>query len=86
MKHLNLQVHRLNQKSVTTFKNSFSLLLFMLIVRTQIKEIMKKSGLGVENISGDYMDKLDAKAKELILDSLKRAKENGRRTVMGKDV
>lgn len=58
----------------------------MLTVRTQIKEIMKEAALGVENISSDFMDKLDGKVKQIILDALKRAKENGRRTVMGKDV
>lgn len=58
----------------------------MLTVRTQIKEILKDSELGVENISGDFMDMLDEKVKQLILDAAKRAKENGRRTVMGKDV
>lgn len=58
----------------------------MIVVRTQIKDIMKELGLGVENISGDFMDKLDKKVKQLIIDSLKRAKENGRRTVMGKDI
>lgn len=54
--------------------------------RTQIKTILRESGLGVENLSGDFMDKLDEKVKQLILDAAKRAKENGRRTIMGKDV
>ena len=58
----------------------------MLTVRTQIKEILKDSDLKVENLSGDFMDRLDDKVKELILNAAKRAKENGRRTVMGKDV
>ena len=58
----------------------------MLVVRTQIKEILKESGLGVDNIAADFMVQLDEKAKQLILDAAKRAKENGRRTVMGKDV
>ncbi|MFH1827634.1 MAG: DUF1931 domain-containing protein [Nanoarchaeota archaeon] len=58
----------------------------MLTVRTQIKDILKESGLGVENISNDFMDHLDDKVKQLILDAAKRAKENSRRTVMGKDV
>ena len=35
-----------------------------LVVRTQVKEIMKETGLGVENISNDFMDTLDNKAKE----------------------
>lgn len=55
-----------------------------LVVRTQVKEILKE--LGLENMSADFMDKLDEKAKQLILDAGKRAKENSRRTVMGKDV
>ena len=58
----------------------------MLTVRTQIKEILKESGLGVDNISKDFMDKLDEKVKQIILNAVKRAKENGRRTVMGKDI
>lgn len=57
-----------------------------LVVRTQVKEILKESGLGLDNLSGDFMDKLDQKVKQLILDAAKRAKENGRRTIMGKDV
>ena len=58
----------------------------MLTVRTQIKEILKDSELGVENVSGDFIDRLDERVKKLIIDAAKRAKENGRRTVMGKDV
>ncbi|MEK6939687.1 MAG: DUF1931 domain-containing protein [Nanoarchaeota archaeon] len=57
-----------------------------LVVRTQVKEILKESGLGLDNLSGDFMDKLDEEVKQLILDAAKRAKENGRRTIMGKDV
>ncbi|MBI4147206.1 DUF1931 domain-containing protein [Candidatus Woesearchaeota archaeon] len=57
-----------------------------LVVRTQVKEILKESGLGLDNLSGDFMDTLDEKVKQLILDAAKRAKENGRRTIMGKDV
>ncbi|MBS3165589.1 DUF1931 domain-containing protein [Candidatus Woesearchaeota archaeon] len=58
----------------------------MITVRTQIKDILKESGLGLDNISADFMDRLDEKVKLLVLDAAKRAKENGRRTVMGKDV
>ena len=58
----------------------------MLTARTQIKDILKDSTYGVENISADFMDKLDEKVKQLILDAAKRAKDNGRRTIMGKDV
>lgn len=58
----------------------------MLTVRTQVKDILKESEIGIENISADFMDSLDEKVKQLVLDAVKRAKENGRRTVMGKDV
>lgn len=57
-----------------------------LVVRTQVKDILKEAGFGVENMSADFMDLLDTKVKDLIITSVKRAKENGRRTVMGKDL
>jgi histone H3/H4 len=56
----------------------------MVTIRTQVKDIVKEAG--IDNIAGDFMDKLDEKAKQLVLDAVKRAKENGRRTVMGKDI
>jgi histone H3/H4 len=58
----------------------------MLTVRTQIKDIMAESDTKIDNISADFIDHLDKKVKQLILDALQRAKENGRKTVMGKDV
>lgn len=62
------------------------LYLYMLTVRTQIKDILKESGLGIETLSGDFMEKLDLKVEQLILDAAKRAKNNGRKTIMGRDV
>ena len=47
---------------------------------------MRESGFGIDNISADFMDRLDEKVKQLVIDAVKRAKENGRKTVMGKDV
>ena len=58
----------------------------MLTVRTQVKEILKESEFKMDNISSDFMDKLDEKVKQLILDAARRAKENGRRTIMARDV
>jgi histone H3/H4 len=55
-----------------------------LTARTSVKDIIKDSG--IQNMSADFMDKLDAKVEKVILNAVKRAKENGRRTVMGKDV
>ncbi|HIH12193.1 TPA: DUF1931 domain-containing protein [Candidatus Woesearchaeota archaeon] len=56
----------------------------MITVRLQVKEIVK--GAGIDNIAADFIDTLDEKVKQLVLDAAKRAKENGRRTIMGKDV
>lgn len=56
----------------------------MVTIRTQVKDLLKENGM--DNMSADFLDKLDGKVKILILDAVKRAKENGRRTVMGKDV
>ncbi|PIZ50599.1 DUF1931 domain-containing protein [Candidatus Woesearchaeota archaeon CG_4_10_14_0_2_um_filter_33_13] len=58
----------------------------MITVRTQVKEILKESELGLDNISADFMDRLDEKVKEIIIKAAKRAKENNRKTVMGRDV
>lgn len=58
----------------------------MLVVRTQIKEILKEANLGVDQIAKEFPDKLDENVKQLILVAAQRAKENGRRTVMGRDV
>jgi histone H3/H4 len=58
----------------------------MITVRTQVKDILKESEFKMENISSDFVDILDERVKQLILDAARRAKENGRRTVMGKDI
>jgi len=57
----------------------------MITVRTQIKEIVKECE-GINNISEDFIEKLDEKVKKVIIVACERAKNNGRRTVMGKDV
>mgnify|MGYP001338720144 CR=1 FL=1 len=56
----------------------------MIVIRTQVKEIVKEAG--INNLSEDFMDRLDAKVKRIVEKSCQRAKENGRKTIMGKDV
>jgi len=56
----------------------------MITVRSQIKEIVKEAG--INNLSEDFFHRLDEKVKKIILESCQRAKENNRRTVMGKDI
>ena len=57
-----------------------------IVKRVQVQEIMHQSQLGITSISEDFLDRLDEKVKQLILQSLQRAKENNRRTVMGRDI
>jgi histone H3/H4 len=52
-----------------------------LIVRSRIKEIA-----GEINVAGDLGDALDKKAEEMLRNAIERAKANGRRTVMAKDL
>ncbi len=58
----------------------------MVIVHTQVKEAVQGTGLGVDNISADFYERLEEKVRSLISEACRRAKENGRKTVMGKDV
>lgn len=57
----------------------------MLIVRTQIKELIREKGQ-INNLSEDFLEKLEKKVEKLVLEACQRAKENNRKTVMGKDV
>ena len=52
-----------------------------LIVRSKIKE--HAEGM---NVAGDFADALSEFTVKAIKDAAKRAKENGRRTVMAKDL
>lgn len=58
----------------------------MVTVRTQVKDIVKASNLGINNVSEDFLIRLDEKVKKTIEEACQRAKENGRKTVMGKDI
>ena len=58
----------------------------MLTARSQIKDLVKQANTKVQNISEDFADKLDEKVKEMVLAAVKRAQENQRRTVMGRDL
>ncbi len=58
----------------------------MLIVKAQIKDAVKASGYELDNVSADFAEKLNNKAMELVKDACRRAKENGRKTVMAKDL
>ncbi|MBU0472424.1 MAG: DUF1931 domain-containing protein [Nanoarchaeota archaeon] len=51
------------------------------IVKAKIKELS-----GDLNVASDFPDVLNEKVKNLILEAINRAKANGRRTLMGKDI
>ncbi|HLD06142.1 MAG TPA: DUF1931 domain-containing protein [Candidatus Nanoarchaeia archaeon] len=58
-----------------------------LIVKANIKQYAKADGSDKPmNVAGDLAEKLERKVEELIRDASRRAKENGRNTVMAKDL
>ena len=58
----------------------------MIVVRTQIKDMLKESGTDVQNISSDFLETLDEKVRAVVTDACKRAAANSRRTVMARDL
>ena len=52
-----------------------------LIVKSNIKNVVPD-----HNIAGDFADALNTKVKALILEAVKRAEANSRKTVMAKDL
>lgn len=52
-----------------------------LAVRAAIKEVAKGY-----NVGGDFAEALDEKVKHLIYEATRRADQNGRKTVMAKDL
>ena len=58
----------------------------MIIVNTQIKDVLRQANLGVESISKDFLPSLDEKVREMVVKAAERAKANSRRTVMARDI
>ena len=56
-----------------------------IVIRSRIKDFAKVEDKAV-NVSGDFGDKLNKKVIEMIKEACVRAKENGRNTVMSKDL
>lgn len=56
-----------------------------LVVRSNIKEYAKANETSLF-VAGDFGDRLQEKVIRLIKDACKRAKENQRNTVMGRDL
>ena len=62
----------------------------MIIVKAQVSGLVKRLSeedkTGINNISSDFLPALEKKVKQLVKDSVSRAKENGRRTLMSRDI
>ncbi|MBI4149224.1 DUF1931 domain-containing protein [Candidatus Woesearchaeota archaeon] len=57
------------------------------IVKANLKLYAKMDGSDKPmNIAGDFAEKLEKKVEEMIHDAARRARENGRNTVMAKDL
>ena len=56
-----------------------------LVVKAKIKELAKIDEKPL-NVSTDFYEVINVKVEKIISESCKRAKLNGRNTVMGKDV
>jgi len=59
-----------------------------IVVRTKIKEIVKKideEGI-VNNISEEVGDALDKKVEDILKDAVRRAKANQRKTLLARDL
>ncbi len=53
----------------------------LLVVKAKVKEVAK--GM---NVSGDFAEELNNKVEDMIFEAMNRAKANGRKTVMAKDL
>lgn len=51
------------------------------VVKSKIKELAEGY-----NVAGDFAEELDTQVKQIIKRAIERAKANGRRTVMAKDI
>ena len=54
------------------------------VVNSRVKEEVKAHG--DKSLAGDFSDALSEKVKVLILDAVRRATDNGRATVMARDL
>ncbi len=54
-----------------------------LVVQSKVKDHIKGQGM---RMSGDFIDALDVKVKELVVDAARRAKGNDKKTVKPNDL
>ena len=62
----------------------------LIIVKAQLHALVKeestKQQADVDNITADVAERLDKKVKQIVANAVARAKENNRKTLMGRDI
>ena len=61
-----------------------------LVVKTNIVALVKKvnesKGSQVNSVADDFLPAVEAKVKKMVEEAFERARANGRKTLMGKDI
>ena len=62
----------------------------LIIVKAQVaglvKSLSREKSLGIDNITSDFMPALDKKVRQLVEEAVLRSKDNGRKTLMARDI
>lgn len=56
-----------------------------MLIKSEVKQNAKFDEKRL-NVSGDFIERLETEVKILLLKACKRARQNGRNTVMGRDL
>ncbi len=61
-----------------------------LVVKTNVVALVKKvnesKGSQVNSVADDFLPAVEAKVKKMVEEAVERARANGRKTLMGKDI
>ncbi len=62
----------------------------LIIVKSQVnalaKEISRKRNFKINNVTSDFPEALDREVRKIIEKAMERANENGRKTLMARDI
>jgi len=57
-----------------------------IVIESRVKDFIKKQGGDDFRCAGEVIDNLQGAVEQLLKDAVRRAKENGRKTVQGQDI
>jgi len=58
-----------------------------IVIKSKIREVVNETGTKeIQNISEDVAEALDLRVREMIKEGVKRAEENHRKTLYGRDI